>query len=31
MTNFRKLGYLEYSRRAIVVHRDALGAWVREN
>jgi CRP/FNR family transcriptional regulator len=31
MTNFRKLGYLEYSRRAIVLHRDALSAWVRDN
>ena len=31
MTKFRKLGYLQYSRRSIVLYRDALNAWVREN
>ena len=31
MTNFRKLGYVQYSRRSIVLHRDALSAWVRDN
>ena len=30
MTKFRKLGYLQYSRRNIVVYRDALQSWVRE-
>jgi len=31
MTKFRKLGYMQYSRRSIVVYRDALRAWVRDN
>lgn len=31
MTKFRKMGYLQYSRRAIVLYRDALNAWVKEN
>jgi CRP/FNR family cyclic AMP-dependent transcriptional regulator len=31
MTKLRKQGYLQYSRRSIVVHRDALHAWAREN
>jgi CRP/FNR family cyclic AMP-dependent transcriptional regulator len=30
MTKLRKQGYLQYSRRSIVVHRDALQAWVKE-
>ena len=30
MTNFRRLGYLKYSRKAIVVYRDALKAWLDE-
>jgi CRP/FNR family cyclic AMP-dependent transcriptional regulator len=29
MTNFRRLGYLQYSRKGITLHRDALREWIR--
>jgi CRP/FNR family transcriptional regulator len=31
MNRFRKLGYLRYSRRGMVVHRDALQEWLARN
>jgi CRP/FNR family transcriptional regulator len=31
MAKFRKEGYLQYSRRSIILYRDALRAWVRDN
>jgi len=31
MNHFRKEGYLQYSRRGIVLYRDALGEWLRQN
>ncbi len=31
MTEFRKLGYLHYSRTGIVIYRDALLEWVQRN
>lgn len=31
MTEFRRLGYLSYSRAGIVINRDALIEWVRRN
>jgi len=31
MTKFRKEGYLQYSRRSIVLYSDAMKAWVRDN
>jgi CRP/FNR family transcriptional regulator len=31
MNQFRKEGYLEYSRRGIVLDRNALGAWLRQS
>jgi CRP/FNR family cyclic AMP-dependent transcriptional regulator len=30
MTNFRRQGYLEYSRKSITVNRDPLRAWIRD-
>jgi len=31
MTEFRKLGYLNYSRTGIIIYRDALMEWVQRN
>ena len=31
MNRFRKEGYLQYSRRGIVLYRDALGEWLRRD
>jgi CRP/FNR family cyclic AMP-dependent transcriptional regulator len=31
MTNFRRQGYLQYSRKGITLHRDALRAWIRDS
>src|SRR5215469_14494412 len=31
MTEFRKLGYLNYSRAGIIIYRDALMEWVQRN
>jgi CRP/FNR family cyclic AMP-dependent transcriptional regulator len=31
MNQFRKAGYLDYSRRGIVLHRNALGEWLRQS
>jgi CRP/FNR family transcriptional regulator, cyclic AMP receptor protein len=31
MTNLRRQGYLQYSRRSIVLYRDALREWIRQN
>ena len=31
MTEFRKMGYLTYSRHGIVIYRDALLAWLQQN
>ena len=31
MNQFRKQGYLDYSRRGIVLDRDALGEWLRQS
>ena len=30
MTNFRRQGYLQYSRKGITVYREALRAWIRD-
>jgi len=30
MTNLRRLGYLQYSRKAITLHREALTSWLDE-
>ena len=30
MTQFRKRGYLRYSRKGITLHRESLRAWLRE-
>ena len=31
MNQFRRMGYLQYSRRGIVMYRDAMHQWLREN
>ena len=31
MSNFRRQGYLQYSRKGITLRRDALGAWIRDS
>jgi CRP/FNR family transcriptional regulator, cyclic AMP receptor protein len=31
MTNFRRQGYLQYSRKGITLYRDALRAWLRDS
>jgi len=31
MTNFRRQGYLQYTRKDITVYRDALRAWIRDS
>jgi CRP-like cAMP-binding protein len=31
MNQFRRMGYLQYSRRGIVLHRAAFEQWLREN
>jgi len=31
MNQFRRMGYLQYSRRGIVLYRDAFQQWLREN
>src|ERR1700729_942573 len=31
MNQFRRMGYLQYSRRGIVMYRDALQQWLRQN
>lgn len=31
MNQFRKAGYLQYSRRGIVIYRDAFDQWLRQN
>jgi CRP/FNR family transcriptional regulator len=31
MNQFRRMGYLQYSRRGIVMYRDAMHEWLRQN
>jgi hypothetical protein len=31
MNQFRKEGYLQYSRKGIVLDHDALGEWLRQS
>jgi CRP/FNR family transcriptional regulator, cyclic AMP receptor protein len=31
MNQFRRMGYLQYSRRGIVLYRDAFQQWLRQN
>jgi CRP-like cAMP-binding protein len=31
MNQFRRQGYLRYSRKGIILHRDALREWLRQN
>jgi CRP-like cAMP-binding protein len=31
MNQFRRQGYLKYSRKGIVLYRDAFRVWLREN
>jgi CRP-like cAMP-binding protein len=31
MNQFRRMGYLQYSRRGIVMYRDAFQQWLRQN
>jgi len=31
MNHFRRQGYLRYSRKGIIVYRDAFSEWLRQN